>query len=150
MLEDGNGRVIDVGRKRRTISPALRRALAARDGGCRFPGCTNRRFVDAHHLVHWIDGGETGLENTLLVCRRHHRYLHEYGYTVDRAGDELVFRGTDGEVIPAQGWRPARRNAGDELRGWLARQGTTIGPDCNAPLWDGVPVDYDRCVAALL
>jgi hypothetical protein len=150
MLEDGSGRAIDVGRKRRTVSPALRRALEARDGGCRFPGCTNRRFVDAHHMVHWIDGGETSLENTLLVCRRHHRYLHEYGYTAQRAKGELVFRGSDGEVIPAQGGRPAQHNAGERLRGWLAEQGTTIDADTNAPLWDGVPVDYDRCVAALL
>jgi hypothetical protein len=149
MLEDGSGRAIDVGRKRRTVSTALRRALEARDGGCRFPGCTNRRFVDAHHLVHWIDGGATSLENTLLVCRRHHRYLHEYGYRVDRAEGELVFRGCDGEVIAAQGWRPVQRHGVERLRGWLAEQGTTIGPDGNAPLWDGDPVDYDRCVSAL-
>jgi hypothetical protein len=149
MLEDGSGRVIDVGRKRRTVSSSLRRALETRDGGCRFPGCSNRRFVDAHHLVHWIDGGETTLENTLLVCRRHHRYLHEYGCRVERTGDELVFRGSDGEVIPAQGWRPADPARSDRLSEWLAGQGTTIGPGSNAPLWDGVPVDYDRCVAAL-
>jgi hypothetical protein len=149
MLEDGSGPVIDVGRKRRTVSTSLRRALEARDKGCRFPGCTNRRFVDAHHLQHWIDGGETSLENTLRVCRRHHRYLHEYGYKSDRAGHEMVFRGPDGEVVPAQGRRPVQQDRCDQLRGWLAEHGTTFCPDTNAPLWDGDPVDYDLCVAAL-
>jgi hypothetical protein len=72
ILEDAQGRAIDVGRKRRTIPVALRRALEARDRGCRFPGCSNR-FVDAHHLRHWVDGGDTSLANTLLICRRHHR-----------------------------------------------------------------------------
>ena len=70
MLEDGSGTTIDVGRKTRTIPAALRRALEARDGGCRFPGCGHRRFVDAHHIAHWIDGGTTDLCNTVLLCRR--------------------------------------------------------------------------------
>ena len=69
MLEDASGKTIDVGRKTRTVPPALRRALNARDKTCRFPGCTHRRMLDAHHLRHWIDGGETSLENTALCCR---------------------------------------------------------------------------------
>ncbi len=75
------GSVLDVGRKTRTIPPALRRALDARDRGCRFPGC-GLRFTDAHHVEHWADGGETKLDNTLLVCRVHHRLLHEGGWRV--------------------------------------------------------------------
>src|SRR5262249_32507061 len=63
IIEDEQGNAIHVGRKTRAIPPALRRALDARDGGCRFPGCTNSRFVDAHHVVHWADGGETNLDN---------------------------------------------------------------------------------------
>ena len=74
--------VLDVGRKTRTIPPALRRALEIRDGGCRFPGC-GLRFTDAHHIRHWADGGETKLSNTLLLCRFHHRAVHEEGYRVD-------------------------------------------------------------------
>jgi hypothetical protein len=68
---NADGSVLDVGRRTRTISPALRRALDVRDRGCRFPGC-GLRFTDAHHIVHWADGGDTGLDNTLLVCRKHH------------------------------------------------------------------------------
>ncbi len=75
------GEVLDIGRKTRTIPPALRRALEARDRGCRFPGC-GLRFTDAHHVRHWADGGETKLENLILLCRFHHRLVHEEGYTV--------------------------------------------------------------------
>ena len=69
MQHGPGGEILDVGRRTRTISPALRRALAARDGQCRFPGCQNRR-CDSHHIVHWADGGETALDNLVLLCRR--------------------------------------------------------------------------------
>ena len=90
--ESVHGSVLDVGRKTRTIPPALRRALDARDRGCRFPGC-GLRFTDAHHIVHWADGGETTLGNTVLLCRRHHRRVHEGGYRVcsDRNGEVVFF-----------------------------------------------------------
>jgi hypothetical protein len=78
--------VVRGGRKSRSIPPALRRAIRSRDRGCRFPGCENRRFVDAHHIRHWAKGGETTAENLLLLCRRHHRAVHEGGYSVDAAG----------------------------------------------------------------
>jgi hypothetical protein len=84
--------VLDVGRKSRTVSPALRRALEVRDRGCRFPGC-GLRFTDAHHIVHWGDGGDTKLHNCLLLCRSHHRWVHEGGYRVcsDRDGQVVFF-----------------------------------------------------------
>jgi hypothetical protein len=76
-----DGSILNVGRRTRTISPALRRALEIRDRGCRFPGC-GLRFTDAHHVKHWADGGETSLENCLLLCRHHHRLIHEGGWQV--------------------------------------------------------------------
>lgn len=87
-----DGSVLDVGRKKRTIPGALRRALEARDRGCRFPGC-GRRFTDGHHIVHWADGGETSLKNTLLLCRTHHTRVHEGGWRVcsDKDGENVVF-----------------------------------------------------------
>ena len=88
------------GRKSRTIPPALRRALRARDGDCRFPGCENRRFVDAHHVRHWACGGETTLGNLVLLCRRHHRAVHEGGYTVDQDGRFLYPWGGELEAVP--------------------------------------------------
>jgi hypothetical protein len=77
-----NGSILDVGRKTRTISPALRRALEVRDRGCRFPGC-GLRFTDAHHLTHWSAGGATSLSNCLLLCAWHHRLVHEGGWRVE-------------------------------------------------------------------
>ncbi|MGH6820789.1 MAG: DUF222 domain-containing protein, partial [Methylocella sp.] len=68
---------LSVGRKTRTVPPAIRRALQRRDGGCRFPGCTCSRFVDAHHIHHWADGGATHINNLVLLCRHHHRLVHE-------------------------------------------------------------------------
>jgi hypothetical protein len=75
------GPALDVGRTRRTIPPALRRALEFRDKGCRFPGCGSR-FAEGHHIVHWADGGTTSLDNLVLLCRHHHRLVHEEGFTV--------------------------------------------------------------------
>ena len=77
-----NGSVLDVGRKTRTIPPAVRRALEVRDRGCRFPGCGSR-FTDAHHVEHWADGGDTKLENLLLLCSHHHRLVHEEEWKVE-------------------------------------------------------------------
>ena len=75
------GEVLDMGRRTRSIPPALRRALEIRDGGCRFPGC-GIRFTEGHHIVHWADGGETNLSNLVLLCRFHHRAVHEEGFGV--------------------------------------------------------------------
>ena len=147
MLEDERGKTIDVGRKTRTIPAGLRRALDARDGGCRFPGCSNRIFTDAHHIEHWLDGGETNLGNTVLLCRRHHRYLHEYGFSVERVGEALVFRGPDGRVVPAQG---ARGEVAVDLAAVAgAWSGRPVAAQVNAPGWDGERVDHDRCLAGL-
>jgi hypothetical protein len=147
ILEDERGRTIDVGRKTRTIPAALRRALDARDGGCRFPGCSNRIFTDAHHIEHWLDGGETNLDNTVLLCRRHHRALHEHGFSLERAGEELVVRDPRGRVVPAQGPRcEVEVDLAAVAVAWSRRPVTA---ELNEPGWSGEPVDYDRCVAAL-
>jgi len=79
--------VLDVGRKTRTIPPSVRRALEVRDRGCRFPGC-GLRFTDAHHIKHWADGGETKINNLLLLCGHHHRLLHEEGWKVEWWGKD--------------------------------------------------------------
>jgi hypothetical protein len=79
---DADGEPMDMGRKTRIVSGPLRRALIRRDKGCRFPGCTRVRFVDAHHVHHWVHGGETKLNNLILLCSRHHRYVHEGQFRV--------------------------------------------------------------------
>ena len=96
---------LNLSRKHRLVQPALRRALEARDRGCRFPGCSHERWLDAHHVVHWADGGETSLENTLLLCSSHHRLLHEGGFAIRAdANGEWQFQNAKGmKQIPAVG-----------------------------------------------
>lgn len=80
--------VIDVGRSRRTVSGPARRALAARDGHCRWPGCDRHAQQSAaHHLVHWLHGGSTDLDNLILLCHRHHRMVHEGRWQLVRSDD---------------------------------------------------------------
>lgn len=76
------GEQLRLGRKTRKISPALRRALRFRDGGCRFPGCHRHSYLQAHHVRHWVDGGATDLGNLVLLCRQHHMAIHDEGFTV--------------------------------------------------------------------
>jgi hypothetical protein len=98
---NSGGEVLSVGRKTRSIPPHIRRALDARDKGCRFPGCESRRWVDAHHIHHWARGGETSLDNLVVLCRHHHRLVHEGGFSVRRTpASELEFRRPDGRLIP--------------------------------------------------
>jgi hypothetical protein len=100
MRHDDDGRLLEVGARTRTIPPALRRALHHRDKGCRFPGCTIR-FGQGHHIRHWARGGPTTLSNLTLLCRRHHRAVHEEGFQVVREGDwTLKFRRPDGRLLP--------------------------------------------------
>ena len=100
-LVERDGVPLSVGRKTRTIPPAMRRALQARDRRCRFPGCENRRFLHAHHIEHWARGGETKLDNLVLLCTRHHQFVHEAGYSIgDAGGGELEFRDRWGFPVP--------------------------------------------------
>ena len=79
---------LDVGRATRVVQPAQRSALAVRDGGCVFPGCDRPlAWCDAHHLRHWLDGGPTDLANLALLCRAHHRRVHEEGWQLTRGPD---------------------------------------------------------------
>jgi hypothetical protein len=68
VIEDEHGTPLSVGRKRRTIAGALKRALHKRDTACTYPGCTHRIFLEGHHIKHWADGGEPSLNNTSLLC----------------------------------------------------------------------------------
>jgi 5-methylcytosine-specific restriction endonuclease McrA len=83
VITRGGSEVLDVGRRTAVVSAAMRRALITRDGGCAFPCCDRpHQWCDAHHVVHWADGGETRLDNLVLLCRPHHRMLHK-GFAVD-------------------------------------------------------------------
>jgi hypothetical protein len=148
MLDDELGEPLSVGRKTRSIPTALRRALRARDRGCRFPGCTHQRFVDGHHIVHWAEGGETSLGNLVSLCRRHHRLVHEGGYTVRRL-DDGAFAFTAPKRKPI--WLAPPLPAGDVvvLRQENAALGLAIDATTCIPAWYGDRMDLADAVTCL-
>ena len=141
-----DGKPLSVGRKTRTVPPPLARALRNRDGGCRFPGCSERRFVDAHHIEHWAHGGRTDLANLVQLCRHHHRLVHEGGYGLAKEASGVVFRRPDGRRIPAAP-RPRR---GD--RHGLVRSQRDLGIDAQTcvPQWYGDRLNLADSVEGLV
>ena len=100
VVEDADGAPLSVGRKTRTVPTKLRRALEARDRRCRYPGCNHARWLDAHHIHHWADGGETSLDNLVLLCTHHHRLLHEGAFQIlERERGGYYFADKDGGPI---------------------------------------------------
>jgi hypothetical protein len=98
---DKNNEPLNVGRKHRAVTPPLKRALISRDKSFRYPGCAHDKWLDAHHVMHWVDGGETSLANTMLLCGKHHRLLHEGGFAIRKNfKDKWSFRTESGRVIP--------------------------------------------------
>ena len=150
MEHDAEGRIFDVGPKTRTIPPALRRALLYRDRSCRFPGC-HGRFCQAHHIRHWAHGGPTTLSNLVLLCRRHHRAVHEEGYRVERLSDgELRFRGPDGRVVPDVPCPPpAPPDPVNTVRIHNDAAGVTVGPRTATPTWQGERLDVRYAIDVL-
>jgi Domain of unknown function (DUF222)/HNH endonuclease len=107
LVEDERGEPLNIGRKTRVVPTAIKRALWARDRGCRFPGCHRKRFVDAHHVEHWSAGGETSLANLVLLCDAHHRLVHEGGFKIEKDyRDRWCFLRPDGIAVPSCGYRP--------------------------------------------
>lgn len=139
VLENEQGEPLNVGRKTRTIPPAIRRALNARDAGCRFPGCTHERFVDAHHIDHWADGGETKLSNLVTLCRLHHRLVHEGQIAI--------------ETLPDGGWRflhpDGRHFEKVHCEESAPCDWDEIASDAAVTRWRGERMDYDLGVWVL-
>lgn len=152
VIESQEGEPLSVGRKTRAISPALRLALNARDRGCRFPGCPNTRYVDAHHIRHWAHGGETKPSNLITLCRFHHRQVHEGRVAIDVLDDGAVrFRKPNGERLdsiapehsfPLSNWR--------EVIAGNQRRGLSIDARTAATRWTGEAMDYQIAIDSLL
>lgn len=140
-LVEADGVPLSVGRKTRSIPPAIRRALNSRDGCCAYPGCEQSKFVDAHHMLHWADGGETSMDNLLLLCRRHHRLVHEGGVTIEGPAKSPRFRRRDGELIAEAPPLPSVPPSAASL-GLFAQ-------DSPPPWGKGEPMDLDLAVFAL-
>ena len=150
--ENADGEPLSIGRRSRSIPPPMRRALGIRDGGCRFPGCTNTRFVDGHHIKHWADGGETSLDNLVLLCRHHHRFVHEGGFDCEKsADDEIYFVNRQREPMPNNVLQPGI-TGGLDLESWLDREffeATEGGEGCVAKWYAGDRMDWNMAVSAL-
>ena len=142
MRHDTNGTVVEVAARTRTISPALRRALAHRDQGCRFPGC-GIRFVQGHHIHHWAQGGPTTLSNLASLCRRHHRAVHEEGFTIVRRADGgLQFFRPDGRrLLDAPVPAPVPVDPVQSLRARHAARGLNLNAETTRPGWLGERLD---------
>jgi hypothetical protein len=156
MLQDFRGNVLDVGRRTRTISPALRRALLTRDEGCIFPGCCESRFVDAHHVQHWSDGGRTSLDNLVLLCRHHHTLLHQEKYEiVKNTHGQFEVRSSAGKkmlrALPQQ-FPDVRDPLEEELSIEREHNGIELKVDADTAvtLWQGERMDYSLVVGVMM
>ena len=152
VTEDEKGNPLDVGRKTRSIPPALRRALNARDQGCRFPGCCNNKYVDGHHIEHWANGGATKLGNLVSLCRFHHRQVHEGGITIQILDDgALRFVRPNGESLDS-----IARGHSQPLSDWTqlpaqhVRNGIHVNAGTAVTRWAGESMDYGFGVEGLM
>ncbi|MEX2471849.1 MAG: DUF222 domain-containing protein [Gemmatimonadota bacterium] len=158
MRHDEEGGVLDVGRRARTVPPALRRALEFRDSGCRFPGC-GVRHTDAHHIRHWADGGETSLDNLVLLCRHHHRAVHEGAVRLELAEDGkfrfMAPRYGRWVVLPGSappGVSAPRLDTEDSARPLrISNRARGVHPDAwtPTPRWAGEPLDVGFAIDVL-
>jgi hypothetical protein len=146
---DQEGAVLDVGRRTRSIPTAIRRALWIRDQGCRFPGCTNDRFLHGHHIEHWLHGGRTSLDNLVMLCSFHHRQIHEGGFSIRLA--------EDGQVQVQAPGKPrlwATASAFDDAGGvqwndWWNQRPADMA-HVATPSWSGEALDLEWAVHTLL
>jgi hypothetical protein len=152
VAQEPEGNLLHLGRKARKISTPLWRALMSRDRTCQFPGCNRTRHLQAHHIEHWAEGGETNPDNLLILCRAHHWAVHEGGLRVEgRAPHGLVFHRPDGSLLPVCPVRfPINGEAGETLKEANRRYGLEITSKTVDSFWDGGPMDYHMAVDALL
>ena len=148
IVENSKGQPLDVGRKTRTIAPALKRALLARDQGCRFPGCGATRHLHGHHIEHWADGGRTSLDNLVQLCPHHHRLVHEGGFGVQAAHEHAFgalaihfFRPDGSRIDDAVPQHRFAACAERSLKQRNAQLGLAIDSVTAFPDWDGEPMD---------
>jgi hypothetical protein len=150
VLENAHGEPLDVGRKTRSIPPAIRRALNTRDGGCRFPGCTHQRYVDAHHIEHWANGGPTKLANLVTLCRLHHRLVHEGQIRIETLPDgSWRFLHPDGRHFEVIRCTHYSAYESQDLEDIHAELGIQIDSRTAATRWRGERMDYELGVWVL-
>jgi len=144
-VDGPQGEPLSVGRRTRSIPPALRRALMSRDRGCRFPGCPATHRLHGHHVRHWAEGGETALDNLVLLCPVHHRLVHEGGFDVRRL-DAGALRFTDPNGAAVRAPAPCEPSSSDTILSHNNALGLAINRETAMARWHGECVDYDHAV----
>ena len=144
-VDGPKGEPLSVGRRTRSISPALRRALMSRDRGCRFPGCSATHRLHGHHVRHWAEGGETALDNLVLLCPVHHRLVHEGGFDVRRL-DDGVLRFTDPKGNAVRAPSPIEASSTATIVVQNDARGLEIDRETAMARWLGEPLDYDHAI----
>ena len=148
-VDGPQGEPLAVGRRTRGIPPAVRRALHNRDRGCRFPGCPATRRLHGHHVQHWANGGETALDNLVLLCPTHHRLVHEGGFEVRRL-DDGAFRFSAPNGAPVSLPKPNEASAPGIVIAHNRSLGLDIGAETAVARWRGEPFDYDQALFVLM
>ena len=145
VVDGANGEPLSVGRRTRSIPPAVRRALSNRDRGCRFPGCPATQRLHGHHVRHWAEGGETSLDNLVLLCPTHHRLVHEGGFDVQRLYDG-AFRFTNPYGVAIR--PPRRRETSSPDIIVVRNESLGLAIDCETATahWHGERIDYDHAL----
>jgi hypothetical protein len=150
LVDDAEGQPLNVGRRTRAIPPSLKRALKARDKGCRFPGCPHTRYTQGHHVRHWADGGETRLSNLITLCHHHHQLVHEGGYRIE-VTDDGVFRFLDPAGKPVnEDFAVSGRFRGIAIAAFNRERGVHVGPNTVVTRWGGERMDISMVMDAML
>jgi len=156
VLEDEAGQVFNIGRRARTVPPAIRRALTLRDRTCRVPGCCESRHVDAHHIEHWVNGGETSLDNLVLLCRRHHTQLHQGLFSIrvekpeiGKEAPRLVFSSPAGREIERSFFPQFPDVSAETSNAALQKVAPGVDAYTIVPHWTGERCDYGMAVGGL-
>jgi hypothetical protein len=154
VMEDGKGNVLNIGRRARTVPPSLRRALSLRDSTCRFPGCCEARYVDAHHIKHWADGGETSLDNLVTLCRFHHRQLHQGCFSIraesDQGATRFIFTSPGGRTIATAAFPRLPEVSAETSVLDFGQLAPNVTPQTCIPRWHGERCDFGMAVEGLL
>ena len=150
VLENKDGKVLNIGRRSRTVPQRMRKALELRDKTCRFPGCCEHRYVDAHHIQHWVEGGETSLDNLVTLCRHHHRLLHRGAFSIAKENNALKFITADGKRMESVIFPQFPRKHLQEAQDNLLDIASTVDDKTCVPRWGGDQPDYGMILNGLL
>ena len=150
VLEDEHGEVLNIGRKSRTVPYRMRKALEMRDPCCQFPGCTRKKGLDAHHVRHWADGGETRMDNLLNLCRHHHSLLHRDAYSIKPENNGFTFITATGDRMETALFPQFAEESLQQASAEITDSAHDVDAHTCVPKWYGDRLDYGMAIDGLL